>query len=267
MASADRGQHRGNADPAAARSNTAPISSCIPDQIHGRSRHDARRHDRRWRVVPLEGSRRSLPDVQRAGRIPITAWSMPNDSAGAPISPAPAASINAPPALCSRRSTPSCCCRASRRLRFASSDMSRMREKSRNSCGRDDRVDWVNYVGFADNPYYPLAKKYLGGRAASLLTFGVKGGLPRQGFLRSAGTDQTARQYRRRQVACLSPASTTHRQMSPQELAKAGVTAEMIRLSIGIEHVEDIIDDLDQALGKAVAEIPSLRAAPILRSS
>ena len=130
----------------------------------------------------------------------------------------------------------------------------------------DDRVDWVNYVGFPDNPYYPLAKKYLGGRAASLLTFGVKGGLSAAKIFYDS-LELIKRLVNigdAKSLAC-HPASTTHRQMSPQELAKAGVTAEMIRLSIGIEHVEDIIDDLDQALGKAVAEIPSLRAAPILQ--
>ena len=113
----------------------------------------------------------------------------------------------------------------------------------------DSRVDWINYAGFADNPYYTLAKKYLQGRACSLLTFGVKGGF-------EAGTKfyDTLRLFKRlvnigdaKSLAC-HPASTTHRQMSAQEQEKAGVRPEMIRLSIGIEHVDDIIGDLDQAL-------------------
>jgi O-acetylhomoserine (thiol)-lyase len=111
-----------------------------------------------------------------------------------------------------------------------------------------------------------LAKKYLGGRATSLLTFGVKGGLAAAKIFYDS-LELIKRLVNigdAKSLAC-HPASTTHRQMSPQELAKAGVTAEMIRLSIGIEHVEDIIDDLDQALGKAVAKIPGLRAAPILQ--
>jgi O-acetylhomoserine (thiol)-lyase len=118
----------------------------------------------------------------------------------------------------------------------------------------DIRVDWVNYAGFTDHPYYPLAKKYTGGRATSLLTFGIKGGL-------SAGKKcyDSLKLFKRlvnigdvKSLAC-HPASTTHRQMSPQEQAKAGVGPEMIRLSVGIEHIDDIIEDLDQALGHAVA--------------
>ena len=113
----------------------------------------------------------------------------------------------------------------------------------------DSRVDWINYAGFADNPYYALAEKYLQGRACSLLTFGVKGGF-------EAGTKfyDALRLFKRlvnigdaKSLAC-HPASTTHRQMSAQEQEKAGVRPEMIRLSIGIEHVDDIIGDLDQAL-------------------
>ncbi len=71
----------------------------------------------------------------------------------------------------------SCCCKASRPWRCASSGMSRTRAASPNSCARDPRVAWVNYAGFADSPYHALAQKYLGGRACSLLTFGVNGGL------------------------------------------------------------------------------------------
>jgi O-acetylhomoserine (thiol)-lyase len=117
----------------------------------------------------------------------------------------------------------------------------------------DPRVDWVNYVGFPDNPYYPLAEKYLAGRACSLLTFGVVGGF-------EAGTKfyDALRLFKRlvnigdaKSLAC-HPASTTHRQMSTTEQEKAGVGPEMIRLSIGIEHIDDIIEDLDQALEAAV---------------
>jgi len=115
---------------------------------------------------------------------------------------------------------------------------------------RDDRrVDWVNYAGFADNPYYALAQKYLGGRACSLLTFGVRGGF-------AAGTKfyDSLRLVKRlvnmgdaKSLAC-HPASTTHRQMSPEEQRIAGVRPETIRLSVGIEHIDDIVADLDQAL-------------------
>ena len=123
----------------------------------------------------------------------------------------------------------------------------------------DDRVAWVNYAGFPENPYYPLAKKYLGGRAPSVLTFGVKGGSEAGKAFYDA-----LRLVKRlvnigdaKSLAC-HPASTTHRQMSPQELASAGVRPEMIRLSIGIEHIDDILDDLDHALGRAVARPSAL---------
>ena len=115
-------------------------------------------------------------------------------------------------------------------------------------------VEWVNYAGFPDNPLYPLAQKYLGSRRCSLMTFGIKGGF-------EAGTKcfNALSLFKRmvnmgdaKSLAC-HPASTTHRQLTPEEQQKAGVTPEMIRISVGIEHIDDIIDDLAQALDKAVA--------------
>jgi O-acetylhomoserine (thiol)-lyase len=114
------------------------------------------------------------------------------------------------------------------------------------------KVTWVNYAGLPDHPDHALARKYMGGCASGILTFGVKGG-------REAGARfQDALKLVTRLVnigdckslAC-HPASTTHRQLSPEELAKAGVTEDTVRLSIGIEHVDDIVADIDQALGKA----------------
>jgi O-acetylhomoserine (thiol)-lyase len=114
-------------------------------------------------------------------------------------------------------------------------------------------VAWVNYAGHADSPYFPLAQRYLGGQATSLMTFGVVGG-------HTAGKAfYDALQLIKRVVnigdvkslAC-HPASTTHRQMPPDVQLKAGVRPETIRLSIGIEHIEDILADLDQALRAAV---------------
>jgi O-acetylhomoserine (thiol)-lyase len=110
-------------------------------------------------------------------------------------------------------------------------------------------VEWVNYVGFPDNPYYELAQKYLRGRPTPVVSFGVRGGY------RAAMTFYDSLTLIKRLVnlgdskslAC-HPASTTHRQMSSSEQLKAGVTPDMIRLSIGIEHADDIIRDLAQAL-------------------
>jgi O-acetylhomoserine (thiol)-lyase len=124
----------------------------------------------------------------------------------------------------------------------------------------DPRVDWVNYAGFEDSPYYPMAQKYLGGQASSLLTFGIKGGLQagkafydRLGLIKRLVNIGDAKS-----LAC-HPASTTHRQMPPADQLKAGVRPETIRLSIGIEHIDDIVADLDRALDAAVS--PRLIAA------
>jgi len=116
----------------------------------------------------------------------------------------------------------------------------------------DRRVEWVNYAGFKDNPYNELAQKYLGGRSCSLMTFGVRGG-----YQAAARFYDALKLIKRlvnlgdaKSLAC-HPASTTHRQMSAEEQRKAGVTPEMIRLSAGIEHTDDITADLDQALASA----------------
>jgi O-acetylhomoserine (thiol)-lyase len=111
------------------------------------------------------------------------------------------------------------------------------------------KVTWVNYAGLPEHNDHPLVQKYMAGRASGILTFGVKGG-------REAGARfQDALKLVVRLVnigdckslAC-HPASTTHRQLSPSELATAGVTEETVRLSIGIEHIDDIVADLGQAL-------------------
>ena len=119
---------------------------------------------------------------------------------------------------------------------------------------RNRRVEWVNYTGLPDNPYHELAQKYLQGRATSLMTFGVKGG-----FEAGKRFYDALKLVKRlvnigdaKSLAC-HPASTTHRQMSPEEQLKAGVKPEMIRISVGIEHVADIIGDLDQALQAGVS--------------
>ncbi len=111
------------------------------------------------------------------------------------------------------------------------------------------RVDWVNYAGFPDSPYFALSQKYLGGRGSSLMTFGVKGGFEagKRFYDRLALIRRLVNIGDAKSLAC-HPASTTHRQMSADEQRKAGVRPETMRLSIGIEHIDDIIADLDQAL-------------------
>ncbi|GAC1332123.1 MAG: O-acetylhomoserine aminocarboxypropyltransferase/cysteine synthase [Beijerinckiaceae bacterium] len=124
------------------------------------------------------------------------------------------------------------------------------------------RVEWVNYAGFADSPYAELAQRYLRGNASSLLTFGIKGGLEagKRFYDALALVKRLVNIGDAKSLAC-HPASTTHRQMSAEEQRIAGVTPEMIRLSVGIEHIDDIRADLDQALAAASAQRPDSLAA------
>ena len=111
------------------------------------------------------------------------------------------------------------------------------------------RIQWVNYAGLPTSPYHELAQHMTGGKPSAILSFGIEGGA-------AAGAKFIdALQLIKRLVnigdakslAC-HPASTTHRQLNPEELAAAGVSEDLVRLSIGIEHVEDIIGDIEQAL-------------------
>lgn len=117
---------------------------------------------------------------------------------------------------------------------------------------KHSKVAWVNYAGFPDSPLYPMARKYLGHRCCSLLTFGVKGGFEasKRCFNAMSLFKRMVNMGDAKSLSC-HPASTTHRQLSPEEQLKVGVTPEMIRLSVGIEHIDDIIADLAQALDKA----------------
>jgi O-acetylhomoserine (thiol)-lyase len=114
------------------------------------------------------------------------------------------------------------------------------------------QVSWVQYAGLPDSPSKPLVDKFMGGRASSILTFGIQGG-------REAGArfidalkliTRLVNIGDAKSLAC-HPATTTHRQLSPDELAQAGVTEDMVRLSIGIEHIDDILADIEQALQAA----------------
>jgi O-acetylhomoserine (thiol)-lyase len=126
----------------------------------------------------------------------------------------------------------------------------------------DPRIDWVNYAGFEDSPYYGLAQKYLGGQPPSLLTFGVVGGYEAaKAFYDRLGLVKRLVNIGDVKSLACHPASTTHRQMTPDEAKGAGVTPEMIRLCVGIEHADDIIADLDQALAAADGRVVPLKAA------
>ena len=113
-------------------------------------------------------------------------------------------------------------------------------------------VSWVNYAGLPDHPDHALAQKYLAGRASGILTFGVKGGRAAgEKFLDALKLVIRLVNIGDARSLATHPASTTHRQLSPEELAKAGVSEDMVRLSIGIEHIDDLKEDLDQALRSA----------------
>ena len=114
------------------------------------------------------------------------------------------------------------------------------------------KVKWVNYAGLSTHPQNGLVQKYLGGKASGILSFGVEGGA--EAGARFIDALQLVTRLVNigdaKSLAC-HPASTTHRQLNEEELAKAGVSVDMVRLSVGIEHVDDIIADLAQALDQA----------------
>ncbi len=114
------------------------------------------------------------------------------------------------------------------------------------------KVDWVSYAGLPGDPYHDLAVRYMGGRASGILTFGVNGG-----FEAGVRFYDSLQLFKRlvnigdaKSLAC-HPASTTHRQLTEEEQLSVGVRPETIRLSVGIEHIDDIVEDLDQALDAA----------------
>ncbi|NGR08199.1 bifunctional O-acetylhomoserine aminocarboxypropyltransferase/cysteine synthase [bacterium SGD-2] len=112
-----------------------------------------------------------------------------------------------------------------------------------------DQVSWVQYAGLPGHPEHALAQKYFGGKPASILSFGIKGGREAGArFIDALKLILRLVNIGDAKTLASHPATTTHRQLNEEELASAGVTEDMIRLSIGIEHIDDIIDDLAQAL-------------------
>lgn len=112
-----------------------------------------------------------------------------------------------------------------------------------------DEVSWVSYAGLRDSPYHELAHKYLGGRAGAVFTFGLKGGYDAGVKLVSAVKmfSHLANIGDTRSLI-IHPASTTHSQLSEEELVQAGAGPDVVRVSVGIEHIDDIIADMEQAL-------------------
>ncbi|WP_283788552.1 O-acetylhomoserine aminocarboxypropyltransferase/cysteine synthase family protein [Bermanella sp. WJH001] len=127
-------------------------------------------------------------------------------------------------------------------------------EKLASFLSAHEKVSWVNYAALQDSPYFETCKKITNGKASGILSFGIKGGLVAgtqfidalQMILRLVNIGDA------KSLAC-HPASTTHRQLNEEELAKAGVSTDLVRISVGIENIDDIIADVSQALDAVTA--------------
>ena len=123
-------------------------------------------------------------------------------------------------------------------------------------------VTWVSYPGLESHPSHKLAKRYLKGGFGGIVTFGVKGGVEAgRRLIDSVKIFSLLANVGDAKSLIIHPASTTHSQLEPEEQASTGVTPDLIRLSVGLEHIDDLIADLDQALEAATAEAPERRGA------
>ena len=112
-----------------------------------------------------------------------------------------------------------------------------------------DKIAWVNYPGLKSSKYYALAQKYMPGGTCGVVSFGVKGGREAASkFMEGLKLASIVTHVADLRTCVLHPASTTHRQLSDEQLAEAGIGPDMIRMSVGIENAEDIIEDIEQAL-------------------
>jgi O-acetylhomoserine (thiol)-lyase len=115
-----------------------------------------------------------------------------------------------------------------------------------------DKVSWVNYAGLSGDRFHELALHYMGGKASSVLSFGIRGGREAGArFIDALGLIKRLVNIGDAKSLACHPATTTHRQLNDAELATAGVSADMVRLSVGIEHIDDILADISQALEQA----------------
>lgn len=115
----------------------------------------------------------------------------------------------------------------------------------------NDKISWVNYPGLSDSPYKALADKYLPRGTSGVISFGIKGGKPAAvKFMDSLKMAAIVVHVADARTSVLHPASTTHRQMNDEQLVEAGITPDLIRMSVGMEHIDDILGDIKQALEK-----------------
>ncbi len=114
-----------------------------------------------------------------------------------------------------------------------------------------DKIAWVRYPALPGDKYYSLAEKYLKNGASGVISFGIKGGRSAaESFMKKLRLASIETHVADSKTCCLHPASSTHRQMTDEELEKAGVGADLIRFSCGIEDADDIIADIDNALAE-----------------
>ncbi len=114
-----------------------------------------------------------------------------------------------------------------------------------------EKISWVNYPALESSPEYEKCKKYLGGKSCGVVSFGVKGG--REGamkFMDSLSLANIVVHVADARTCVLHPASTTHRQLTDEQLVNAGIGADLVRMSVGIEHIDDILADIENALSK-----------------
>ncbi len=117
----------------------------------------------------------------------------------------------------------------------------------------NDKIAWVNFPGLCDNKYHALAKKYMPNGTCGVISFGIKGGRDAAGkFMESVKLAAPVIHVADARTCILHPASTTHRQLSDEQLIECGVTPDLIRMSVGIEYVDDIIADIEQALNQCI---------------
>ena len=115
-----------------------------------------------------------------------------------------------------------------------------------------EAVSWVKYAGLADDKYYDLAQRMCSGKPSSIVSFGIKGGEVAGGkFIDALGMIKRLVNIGDAKSLACHPASTTHRQLNEEELAHAGVSSDLVRLSVGIEHIDDILADIEQAINAA----------------
>ena len=249
---AHRGRHHGHALPVppdrARRRHRDPLGHQVPR----RARHHARRRGRRVGAVRLE----PLPADDRARRRPTAGSRGGATSRSTASSPSCAPSSCATSAPRSPRTARSCCSRASRRCRSGWTAHVANARVVAEWLAADPRVSYVSWAGLPDHPDHDRARRYLPlGPGVGLRVRCARAAGPRASGssspCSSAATWPTSATSAR---SCCTPASTTHRQLTPDQLAAAGVPEDLVRISVGLEDPEDILWDLDQALAAAAKE-------------